>query len=570
VKRSPFELLPLALRAAPLLFALSSSACGDDGPTYLPTVQVDFTAPALATVGPDLIGIHTAVYDGLLTRSATTEMFLKDAGVTSLRYPGGSYADLYHWETHTGTMTPASGFGGNGVYIDWSANFGQFVKLLDRMGARTFITVNYGMDSAGTGPGLPHEAAAWVAYANALPTDTKVIGVDPTGFDWKTAGHWAGLRAAAPITPDDGFNFLRISRPEPVGIKYWEVGNELYGNGYYHGSETSAGWEVDMRAPYDGMNGTKRKGNPALAPSVYGKGVKAFAEAMKAIDPKLQLGGIVHWPFTEYSASVGTTDWDRTVLPEACPSMDVAVNHWYPGADTLGGLLTVPAKEIPRMFSELRAEMAEAAVGCGPRGATMPIAITEWGPNVYYKAIGDAFYPPQPADPNAPRVPMTHTQVGGLFVAESYANFMEQGAVTAHFAQLHDKNYLDAEKGPDVPRYGYHGTLIAHHLAAGGDELVRASSDWSTVLAHAARHQDGSLAVMLTNINGRRETQVTLKINGSKKLGATGKRYAYTPVDKDMDGDVSAGEPISSADGGASLSVTVPAYSVVVVVFPGA
>ena len=152
---------------------------------------------------------------------------------------------------------------------------------------------------------------------------------------WKTAGYWAGLRAAAPITPDDGFNFLRISRPAPVGIKYWEVGNELYGNGYYHGSETSAGWEVDLRAPYNGMNGTKRKNNPALAPSVYGKGVKAFADAMKAIDPTIQLGGIVHWPFTEYSASVGTTDWDRTVLPEACPSMDVAVNHWYPGADTL-------------------------------------------------------------------------------------------------------------------------------------------------------------------------------------------------------------------------------------------
>jgi hypothetical protein len=59
-------------------------------------------------------------------------------------------------------------------------------------------------------------------------------------------------------------------------------------------------------------------------------------------------------------------------------------------------------------------------------------------------------------------------------------------------------------------------------------------------------------------------------INGSKKLGATGVKYAYTPVDKDMDGTVSAGEPISSTDGGASLSVTVPAYSVVVVVFPGA
>ncbi|HEX2658795.1 MAG TPA: hypothetical protein VHU40_11005, partial [Polyangia bacterium] len=195
MKRLPFAVLPLAFRIAPLLGALPLSACGggEAAGNPAPKVQVDFDAAALATVGPDLMGIHTAVYDGLLTRSATTETFLKAAGVTSLRYPGGSYADLYHWELHTGTPTPAAGFGGNGVYIDKAANFGQFVKLLDRMGAHAFITVNYGMDSAGTGPGLPEEAAAWVAYANALPTDTQVIGVDPTGFDWQTAGYWAGL-----------------------------------------------------------------------------------------------------------------------------------------------------------------------------------------------------------------------------------------------------------------------------------------------------------------------------------------------------------------------------------------
>ena len=67
------------------------------------------------------------------------------------------------------------------------------------------------------------------------------------GTDWKTVGFWASLRAAAPLATDDGYNMFRINHPAPFGIKYWEVGNELYGNGYYYGS---CGWEADMHVPY--------------------------------------------------------------------------------------------------------------------------------------------------------------------------------------------------------------------------------------------------------------------------------------------------------------------------------
>ena len=68
---------------------------------------------------------------------------------------------------------------------------------------------------------------------------------------------------------DDGKNFLRIERPDPLGITYWEVGNEVYGNGYY-ANGTDDGFELDMHVPYDG---TKRLGHPALSGTTYGKGV---------------------------------------------------------------------------------------------------------------------------------------------------------------------------------------------------------------------------------------------------------------------------------------------------------
>jgi len=325
-----------------------------------------------------------------------------------------------------------------------------------------------------------------------------------------------------------------------------------------------------MRFPYNGQDGRARRNNPALHPEVYGREFKQFAAAMKAVDPNIHVGAVVHWPFTEYSRRVNQVDWDENVLPHACASMDLGSNHWYPGDDILTGMLTIPRREIPRMFAELRAEMAQPAMGCGDRGADMPIAITEWGPNIFYKEVGEAYNPKQPDDPNAPRVPLTRTQIGGIFAAESYAHFMEQGATAVHWLQLHSDGYLQTQNGVDVPRFGYHGAQMAHYLAATGDQMVPASSEWSTVLAHASRHADGKLAVMLSNINWHREISVNVKLDGATKVGPTGVRYAYTPIGRDLDGTVSDGEPISSSDGGASITVPVPPYSVVVVVFPPA
>jgi len=520
------------------------------------TVTVDLAAAATTKVSPDLMGIHTAVYDGLLTTSTTTEQLLRAAGVTSLRYPGGSYADLYHWESHTATDTPAAGAGSNTIYVAPEANFGQFVLLLGRLGANALITVNYGMNSGTKGPGSPKEAAAWVAYANGSPGDTTSIGADNSvpPVDFGTVGYWAGLRAAAPLPVDDGKNFLRINHPAPVGIKYWELGNELYGNGYFNGSATSAGWEADLHAPYNGTNGTARKNNANLAPSVYGTAAAEFATAMKAVDSTIQFGRVVNWPDSAYAG------FDAGALNGACAGMDFAAVHWYPGT-TLASLLTLPGTDIPTMFSDLHALMMTA---CGARGATMPIAVTEWGPNTLYGTaaiIGQTWHPTTGTP--------SQLQIGGLFAAESYATFMEQSALAVHWAQLHDNQYLLATPVQDTPGFAYKGQLIAHYLAAGGDSMLpRPTSSSTTLVAHAAHHVDGGFSVMLTNISPSAAANVTLNVTGGA-LGCAGTVYSFVPAaSNNNDGPVSAGAPIFSSTTGTSVPVAVPAYSVVVVSFP--
>jgi hypothetical protein len=530
------------------------------------TVIANLGGTLLATVGPDLIGVHTAVWDGLLTTTPNTVTLLKAAGVTSWRYPGGSYADLYHWESNTGSNTPAFGFGGPGpVSIIPSANFGRFVSTFEAAGANAFITVNYGMNSAATGPGSPKEAAAWVAYANGSASDNTVIGLDNSvpPVDFKTVGYWAGLRSSPPLAVDTvpPTNFLRINHPTPIGIKYWEIGNEPYGNGYYQGSATTAGWEADLHAPYNGTNGTARFHNSSLAPQVYGAGVTAFAAAMKAVDPAIMIGGTVNWPDTSY-ANPATTPmtFNAAALSQACTGMDFAVAHWYPG-NTIVSLLTAARTLLPPLFVGLRGLLT---TNCGARGATMPIAITEFGPNV--NDSNNQIFAALVATVMA-GTPSLQTQIVGLFAADSYATFMEQGAVAAHWTQLHDVNFI-GQLSRDTG-WGYHGAVLAHQLASSGDGMLpQPVSSNTNLLTHASRHTDGSVSMMLINTSATAAANVTLNVTGGA-LGCAGTRYAYTPAagTADRDGAITSASIFSATDG-TNVHVLVPAYSVVVLAFP--
>ncbi|MEV4695632.1 cellulose binding domain-containing protein [Micromonospora echinospora] len=164
---------PTAFAASLLLLATALSTVGGPvaaaDPTGPVTVTVN-TRAGLATVPATALGVNHAIWDAQLGSAETSDL-LKAAGVKMLRYPGGSYADIYHWETHTAP----------GGYVAPNTDFDTFMAGARRVGAEPMIIANYGT-------GTPAEAAAWVRYANV------------------TKGY---------------------------GAKWWTVGNENYGNGHY-------------------------------------------------------------------------------------------------------------------------------------------------------------------------------------------------------------------------------------------------------------------------------------------------------------------------------------------------
>jgi hypothetical protein len=140
--------------APALLLAAGVAALG------VPTARAQTTATvavnagsSLATISPNAFGINTAVWDSVLTDSKLPAL-VSGAGITAMRYPGGSTADTYNWQTNS--INPNLG-----GYANPSNGFDTFMTLAKAAGATPVITVNYGSDTAGTGGGTPAFAADW-------------------------------------------------------------------------------------------------------------------------------------------------------------------------------------------------------------------------------------------------------------------------------------------------------------------------------------------------------------------------------------------------------------------------
>ncbi|MCI4066964.1 cellulose binding domain-containing protein [Micromonospora sp. R77] len=168
---------------------LATAALGGPQPAHAGTTPTPVTVTVnaragLATVPDTALGVNHAIWDANLGSTETSDL-LRAAGVRMLRYPGGSYGDIYHWKDHTAP----------GGYVAPGTDFDTFMAAAKRVGAQPMIIANYGT-------GTPAEAADWVRYANV------------------TKGY---------------------------GARYWAVGNENYGNGLY-GSGWEADDHADKSA----------------------------------------------------------------------------------------------------------------------------------------------------------------------------------------------------------------------------------------------------------------------------------------------------------------------------------
>jgi hypothetical protein len=441
--------------------------------------------------------MHTSVYDNAVHDPRLPEL-VAEAGLGFFRFPGGGYSDNYHWSEHS--MSAWSD--GDRGYLAPRSDFGSYVDVVEAAGVAMMITVNYGSNLQGDGPGEPKEAAAWVAYANGDPDDGTEIGKDSVGNDWRTIGYWAGLRASAPLGEDSEHDFLRIEHPEPLGVRYWEIGNEVFGNGFYRVGE----FELDLHLAYDG---TERLGHPNLSPTTYGKEVVRWMQAMKAVDPNVRVGAVLN---TAPRDLLWGPTWNEDVLTQCGDVIDFGIIHWYSG-ESPSTLLTSVDQEIPVMTAELL-DLFQRHGGDDPD--RIEIALTEVGPGLNYPRSGAG----QPA---------------GVFAADTYLSAIQHGIVNIDWLELHNGSFLSERN--DMKGHAFQGIAMAHLTAPPGATLVRFDSNLSFIGGHAALSED-RVAVMLFNRSERQRAEIVVELVGAPDSSARGELFRYSGGPDLASGDI--------------------------------
>ena len=430
------------------------------------------TTQTLATMPLEGLGVASAVYDNILT-SAGTGNSISNAGIKIIRYPGGSYADTFHWQNYAAC---------DGSYLASGGSFDNWINnTVIPAGAKAIITVNYGSSVTCDGGADPSEAAAWVNYANNVRS---------------------------------------------LGIKYWEIGNEVGGNGYYGGS----GWEYDLHYPYDG----NRNGQYALSPAAYGSNSLAFITAMKAQDPTIKCG---------IGFDQGRVSYNAAALPPVSNVVDFVVIHWYPGG-TDAQILQSPL-QIAAGVSDCRAQIGQYV---GSRSNQVGIAVTETGSDVL--GGGSAEY-----------------------AADTLLTWIENGAVNVDYQELHSGFLASGTPGTTNnallgPAYG---AKMARLLAAVGDTMLKITSSATSLHVHATTRQDGKTGVMLINLDPLIPVAATVNISGPALAGA-GIRYQFGQTNFiGTNSYPSYAISSNSVSGlGNTFTITVPAYTIVNLLIPPA
>jgi alpha-L-arabinofuranosidase len=143
-------------------------------------VSVDASKPG-AKIDRNLFGqfaehLGTGIYGGVWvgresrvpnTRGIRNDVVaaLKELKVPNVRWPGGCFADEYHWRNGIGPRRPATLNPNWGGVIEPNT-FGthEFMDFVEQIGAEAFLSVNLGT-------GTPRDAAEWLEYlTTAQPT----------------------------------------------------------------------------------------------------------------------------------------------------------------------------------------------------------------------------------------------------------------------------------------------------------------------------------------------------------------------------------------------------------------
>lgn len=399
------------------------------------------------------------------------------SGLTLMRIPGGSFGDEYGWLSCERGEDLPNAFPCLHDFVRRPTDFINFFRRLAAAGSQpeVMFIVNVNVSA--------QEAAAAVAFFNAPVGDPTLIGVDRNGFDWQTAGTWAALRA-------------EHGNPEPLRIRYWEIGNEVYGGKPGNPGCPGSGWELTWTC----------LGNEYMLGARDHDGVIQMRAAMLAVDPTIAVGAL---------GVNDVSNWNEQVLTSAPDQIDYFVLHTYAVYPLTGNLgeeqgeiLALPQFHFPSLARNTRFALNEHA-----SGRDLPVVVNEYG-----------LIPPYGRDD--PRNYM-NKQVAALFHADAIGQMLTSGvAMAANWALMNGKSDpygnefgLMRADGSNFRQPKYYVYPLWARFGTTLLPLESSADPEDEVSAYAGRLADGTLTVLVINKH-RAGATVTLTFDGVTALGA--------------------------------------------------
>ncbi len=243
-------------------------------PVKKATVNV-FPKQILGTASPHILGqfvehLERCVYDGIWTsdgkrlREDTLDL-IKQISPPLIRYPGGNFASGYHWEDGIGSVEKRPARHDAAWQAEESNKVGtdEFLAFCELIGAEPVLVVN-------DGSGTAEEAARWVAYCNN------------------------------PVDSEQGARRAVNGHPAPYNVKYWGIGNEVWGP-----------WQIGTTTPQE-----------------YARRASRFIKTMREVDPSIRIVAVGHSPLTDDPEEEGAV-WNRIVLQQLTEDIDYLSWHIY-------------------------------------------------------------------------------------------------------------------------------------------------------------------------------------------------------------------------------------------------
>jgi len=516
----------LALLSTVALAPAVATAAGDTV-----ALSIDAAKPG-ARIDRNLFGqfaehLGTGIYEGVWvgpdspipnTRGIRNDVVaaLKAIKVPNVRWPGGCFADEYHWrkgigKDRPGTLNPNWG----GVVEPNSFGTHEFMDFVDQIGSEAFVSVNIGS-------GTPQEAAEWLEY---LTTD------QPTALGKERAAN---------------------GRPAPYKIAYLGLGNESWDCG---GNMTPEYYVRQM--------------------TIYSRFVRNFNPAQRDANKMLRIavgpgGGEPRW--TEWTDTVMKAwkgrqwSWDM----EGLSLHNYTVIKWPPAYASVG-FGEKEYAEILKKTLEMDGLIKTHAAIMDRYDPEKKIALVvdEWGA-WYAKLPGsqDGFLAQQNSQRDAVLAALN------LNIFARHADRVRMANIAQMVNVLQAMILTDKAKMVLTPTYHVFRMYVPFQDAT--FVPVAFDAGWYTqgdvalprVDAMAAKDASGTLFLSVTNLDPNRPVTITASVSGMKPRSVAGETLTAAKVDSVNTFDAPtavAPKPISAKVEGGTVTLTVEPRSVTVV-----